>query len=173
MRSYLTPTGYAGFGEISVMNQCGGKSEIVIRKMACSDAADAARLSGELGYPTSVEEMEDRLKHLANMENRAVFAACREARVVAWIDVGIVHHLQSEPYGEIGGLIVSSEYQGCGIGKKLVETAENWIRGRGITKVLVRSQIAREGAHAFYLRQKFSRIKTSAVFTKSLEGANS
>jgi predicted N-acetyltransferase YhbS len=151
------------------MNESNNKSEIVIREITPSDAADAARLSGELGYPTSAEEMERRLQHLASMDNRAVFVACREARVVAWIDVSIVHHLQSEPYGEIGGLIVSSEHQGCGIGKKLVETAESWIAGRGIAKVLVRSQIAREGAHAFYVRQKFSRIKTSAVFMKSLE----
>jgi GNAT superfamily N-acetyltransferase len=88
--------------------------------------------------------------------------------LVGWIDVGIVHHLQSGPFGEIGGLIVSEKYHGCGIGAALVETAEKWIASHNVHKVLVRSQIAREGAHAFYIRQNFSRTKTSAVFTKSI-----
>jgi GNAT superfamily N-acetyltransferase len=149
-------------------NTCRSKPEITIRRMMPSDAADAAELSAELGYPVATEAMRDRLAQFAELENHAVFGACLEGRVIAWIDIGIVYHLQAGPYGEIGGLIVSSEYQGCGIGRKLVETAERWIAGQRITTVLVRSQIAREGAHAFYLRQNFSRVKTSAVFTKSL-----
>lgn len=145
-----------------------GKTEILIRHMMPSDAAEAAQLSAELGYPVAPDMMEARLRQFALLKNHVVFAACLQGHVIAWIDVGIVYHLQSEPYGEIGGLIVSAAYQGCGIGRKLVEAAENWIAGQRILKVLVRSQIAREGAHAFYLRQNFSRLKTSVVFTKSL-----
>jgi GNAT superfamily N-acetyltransferase len=143
--------------------------EITIREMTPADAVDAASLSAELGYPVTTEAMENRLKQFTELEDHAVFAACRQGRVVAWIDVSIAHHLQSEPYGEIGGLIVSSQHQGGGIGKKLVATAEQWIRNRGIANVLVRSQIARERAHAFYLQLNFSRLKTSAVFTKTLD----
>lgn len=145
------------------------RPEIHIRTLLPSDAADAARLSAELGYPVAANIMEERLKLLASMENHAVFAACTQDRLIGWIDVGIVHHLQSEPYGEIGGLIVSEGHQGCGVGKALVLAAENWIRSRQVTKALVRSQIARERAHAFYLSQDFERTKTSAVFTKSLK----
>lgn len=145
-----------------------GKTEILIRHMRLSDAAEAAQLSAELGYPVATDMMEARLRQFALLKNHVVFAACLQDHVIAWIDVGIVHHLQSEPYGEIGGLIVSAAHQGCGIGRKLVEAAENWIAGQRILKVLVRSQIAREGAHAFYLRQNFSPLKTSVVFAKSL-----
>ena len=147
----------------------GHTSEITIRKMIPADARDASELSSELGYPVAAEVMEARLKQLAPVENHAVFAACLQDRVVGWIDVGIVHHLQSQPYGEIGGLIVSAQHQGCGIGATLLATAEQWIASQQVSKMLVRSQIAREGAHAFYLRQNFVRLKTSVVFTKSLE----
>ena len=122
--------------------------EFAIRNMLASDAAG---LSAELGYPVLVTVMEERLRLFSNMRNHAVFAGCIENRAVAWIDVGIVYHLQSEPYGEIGGLVVSSKYQGCGIGRALVETAEKWRASQRIAKVLVRSQIGREGAHAFYV----------------------
>ena len=150
-------------------NHSDQKPEIVIRNLMCSDAAEAAKLSAELGYPVTTEAMAERLRQFATMTSHAVFAASLEGLVVAWIDVSIVHHLQSEPYGEIGGLVVSGEYRGCGIGRKLVEAAEQWIASQKIATVLVRSQIAREGAHAFYLQQNFSRLKTSAVFTKTLE----
>jgi GNAT superfamily N-acetyltransferase len=113
--------------------------------------------------------MEARLRQFASMEHHTVLAACRDGRVVGWVDVGIVHHLQSGAYGEIGGLIVARDYQGRGVGGKLVRAAEEWIVRQNVTKVVVRSRIAREAAHAFYLRQGFSRIKTSAVFEKVLE----
>jgi GNAT superfamily N-acetyltransferase len=144
------------------------ETEIVVRRMLPADAADAAALSAELGYPVAAEVIEARLRRLAELDAHVVYAACVDDRVVGWIDVGIVYHLQSEPYGEIGGLIVSADYQGRGIGHILVRKAEEWVASQSITRVLVRSQIAREGAHNFYLRQNFSRVKTSAVFTKQL-----
>jgi len=145
------------------------EGRIVIREMNPSDAKDAAELSSELGYPASADEMEERLRQFAALGNHVVYAACLEDRVVGWIGVGIVHHLQSQAFGEIDGLIVGSKHQGRGIGRKLVKKAEEWIARRGVARVLVRSRITREGAHAFYLRQNFSRVKTSAVFEKSID----
>jgi GNAT superfamily N-acetyltransferase len=88
--------------------------------------------------------------------------------VVGWIDVSAAHHLQSEPLAEIGGLVVASEARSGGIGRRLVERAEEWAVQRGLKSILVRSQVARAAAHRFYLREGYERIKTSAVFTKKL-----
>ncbi len=140
-----------------------------IRPLLSSDAAEVASLSTELGYPVAAEVMEKRIRLFSTMQSHVVFGACLHHRVIAWIDISIVHHLQSEPCGEIGGLVVSEKYHGCGIGKALVEAAERWIISQGVAQVLVRSQIAREKAHAFYLHLGFSRTKTSAVFMKSIE----
>jgi len=143
--------------------------DIKIRPLLPSDAALAASLSAELGYPVAAEVMERRIRLFSALEKHALFGACLHDQLIAWIDVGIVYHLQAEPYGEIGGLVVSKKHHGSGIGKALVEAAEQWITSQGVTQVLVRSQIAREGVHAFYLRQGFTRTKTSAVFMKSIE----
>ena len=144
------------------------KPHVTIRAVLPADAADAAILSAELGYPVATEDVARRLAQFSSMDNHSVFGAYVQDQLVGWIDIGIVHHLQSEPYGEIGGLIVSEKYHGCGMGAALVETAEKWVASQNIHKLLVRSQIAREGAHAFYIRQKFLRTKTSAVFTKTI-----
>ncbi len=139
-----------------------------IREIAITDADAAARLSGELGYPVSPAAMERRIQRLANLPDHAVYIACTADSVVGWIDVGIVHHLQAEPYGEVGGLVVADGFRSAGIGRQLVLRAEQFARERGVAKMVVRSQIAREAAHRFYLREGYELTKTSAVFSKSL-----
>ena len=144
---------------------------ITIREITPADAGAAAELSGELGYPVSGEAMRERIEAFGATPDHIVFVACTSdpARTVAWIDVSVVHHLQNEPYGEIGGLVVSSDYRNAGIGQKLLGRAEEWIRDeKNIRRVVVRSQISRDAAHRFYLREGYSRWKTSAVFSKDL-----
>jgi hypothetical protein len=111
----IAPDGGIRPVRISMMNaNTSSLDGIVIRKMAPSDASDAAELSLELGYPVPIDVMEARLRRFASMGGHVVYAACLEDRVVGWIDVGIVHHLQSPPYGEIGALIVSVNHRGRG-----------------------------------------------------------
>ena len=141
---------------------------VSIRKISITDAEAAADLSRELGYPASIDEMEQRIRELEHRNDQIVYVACLNDTVVGWIDVGIVRHLQSKTCGEIGGLIVGGQHQGRGIGKMLVRKAEEWVTGQNIQTILVRSQMKREAAHRFYLQQNFSHWKTSLVFTKSL-----
>ncbi len=152
-------------------NSTAVRSSLSIREIAFADVAAVSRLSEELGYPTSVEVVQQRIENLAHLKDHVVYVACVPDAVAGWIDVGITHHLQSEPYGEIGGLVVSSSCRSRGIGAELVARAEQWVAERGITKMLVRSQIAREAAHRFYVREGYAKTKISAVFTKALVGS--
>jgi len=143
--------------------------DLLTREITPADAEAAAKLSEQLGYPASPAEMKQRIETLGRLTDHGIYVACVAGTVVGWIDVGISRHLQSEPRAEIGGLVVSAEVRGRGIGRHLVACAENWARQRGLSGMVVRSQIAREGAHNFYLREGYARTKTSAVFTKTLE----
>ncbi|MBV8550829.1 MAG: GNAT family N-acetyltransferase [Acidobacteriaceae bacterium] len=147
---------------------CDPEDVLVIREVSIDDAGAAAQLSGELGYPASTEVMEQRIRDLANRPDHTVYVACLEDMIVGWIDVGLAYHFQAEPYAEIGGLVVSSNARSNGIGRRLVAQAERWARERGVSRVVVRSRINREGAHRFYEREGYSRVKTSAVFSKIL-----
>jgi GNAT superfamily N-acetyltransferase len=139
-----------------------------IRKVAASDAEAIARLSDELGYPVPISTMEERIRCGAASPDRATYVACIDSAVVGWIDVFLVHHLQSGGSAEIGGLVVSSQYRSAGIGARLVQCAEEWARARGLQRVIVRSRSTREAAHRFYLREGYEQTKTSAVFAKTL-----
>jgi GNAT superfamily N-acetyltransferase len=141
---------------------------VTIREVALDDAAEVAGLSAELGYPTSTEVMTERIRHALSQKNGVVLVSCQDDEVVGWIDVAVAHHLQSGAYAEIGGLVVSDRARNAGIGRKLVAAAERWAAEYGVADMLVRSQVMREAAHRFYLRQGYERIKTSAVFRKRL-----
>jgi len=143
--------------------------DLQIREITLADAPAAAELSGELGYPTSPESMQQRIAALS--ADHAVYVASLTGEVAGWIDVSVTHHLQSDPRAEIGGLVVSSKLRSRGIGRVLVARAEQWALERGLNSVVVRSQIAREDAHSFYLREGYARTKTSAVFTKQPSGS--
>ena len=143
-------------------------SEVSVREIAVADAEIAAGLCGELGYPADPFEIEQRIRRIHTMPDHTVFVACVEQQVAGWIDVGIIQHFQSEPYGEIGGFVIAAGHRSLGIGREVIQRAEEWVAARGVRKILVRSQLVREAAHRFYLREGYAHTKTSAVFMKAL-----
>jgi GNAT superfamily N-acetyltransferase len=143
--------------------------DVVVRRLVAEDASAVAELSDQLGYPGSAEELRKRIESMARSEDRVAFAAVRTTQLVGWIDAAVERHLQAPDTVVIGGLVVRESVRGCGVGKRLCEEVEDWARSRGFRRVRVRSQIKREDAHRFYLRDGYRQVKTSLVFEKSLE----
>jgi predicted N-acetyltransferase YhbS len=141
---------------------------VQIRPIEAEDAEAAAALCTQLGYPTEAPAVLARMRQIAGDANRAVLVACADGAVVGWIDLSVEYHLQSEPAALIGGLVVAEAVRNLGIGGQLSEAGEAWARERGVGRMRVRSNAIRERAHAFYLRDGYSRVKTSAVFEKAL-----
>jgi GNAT superfamily N-acetyltransferase len=106
---------------------------------------------------------------LDSRSEQACFVAELSGEVVAWIDVSLERHLQSEVFGLIGGLVVKDGVRGAGIGRRLCEQAEAWSRQQGAKKIRVTSRSTREAAHRFYLRDGYRQTKISMVFEKPLE----
>jgi predicted N-acetyltransferase YhbS len=144
-------------------------SSVVVRSISRDDAEAVAGLSGQLGYEASVEEVCERIGRLSSCtESQIAFVACLGAEIVGWIEASIMYDLQSPPYSLIGGLVVLEGRRSLGIGRRLCAEVEIWSRRQGVPTLRVTSRIAREGAHRFYLREGFQRVKTSAVFEKML-----
>jgi GNAT superfamily N-acetyltransferase len=139
-----------------------------IRPIQPEDADAAAVLCTQLGYPTDAPAVLARMMQIAGDAHRAVLVACLDDVVVGWIDLSVEYHLQSEPAVLIGGLVVAELARGRGIGRQLCKAAEDWARARGVRRLRVRSNAIRERAQAFYLRDGYARVKTSAVFEKTL-----
>ncbi len=141
---------------------------MTIRLATASDAPALSALSAELGYPVPEDVMADRMRHLEAGNDHAVFVAESDSRVIGWIDIGTVFHLQAGARGEIGGLVVAAGVRSQGVGRQLLARAEQWAKEKGIKKLVVRSNTKRADAHRFYLREKYTETKTQAVFEKKL-----
>jgi GNAT superfamily N-acetyltransferase len=143
-------------------------SLLSIRRLAVDDAEAAAELCSQLGYPNSPDDLRKRIEERARSTDSVAFAAVLEGQIVGWIDAFIEHHLQGSASVVIGGLVVRDGVRGMGIGQRLCVEIEEWARSKSIPLVRVRSQIKREDAHRFYLRDGYRKVKTSLVFEKTV-----
>ena len=139
-----------------------------IRKAVTKDAADIARLAGQLGYSASTQEIETRLVELDSQDHVTLFVALCDQRVIGWIQVMRVSHIMLAPYCEIGGLVIEEEQRSRGAGTKLMEKAEQWAREARLNSVWIRSNVTRLQAHEFYLARGYSLLKDQHVFKKDL-----
>lgn len=142
---------------------------IRVRPPLPSDAPALAALAGELGYPTSTEELLGRLAAIDPTDAAVIVATNAEDRPTGWCQVEL-HRTLVEPLSAlILGLVVAEGHRSVGIGAALLAAAELWARGRGCRRLLVATRITRERAHRFYAREGYQVAKTSYFLTKALD----
>ncbi len=143
--------------------------EIKVRNAIPDDAEAIARLSGELGYPTTAADARRRLFDIKTSNNHAVMVAEDEAgSVVGWIHVFRSRRLGGDPFAELGGLVVTESLRGHGIGRRLVAEAEEWAAQREIATLRIRTRTTRNDARLFYEDLDFVLTKTQVVFERQL-----
>ena len=143
-------------------------SDAEIRRVRLDDAAEMARLSAQLGYPTPPTEMERRLAALLPNERHHITVAASGERLQGWVHVEHRFSLGGGDRAELIGLVVDSSARRGGLGRVLVRAAESWALSRGLSSLTVRSNTAREHSHPFYEALGYSREKTQHVYRKAL-----
>src|SRR5262245_59167751 len=117
-----------------------GRTEI--RGAQLGDAAEMARLSGQLGYPLAVAEMSRRLAVLLPSERHRIAVAASGAAVLGWAHVEHRFSLEGGDRAELMGLVVDPSARRGGLGRALVDAAETWALSRGLSSLVVRSNVA-------------------------------
>ena len=122
-----------------------------IRPATVADSGSIARMITALGYPCSEDRMRARLTALGADKSHAAFVAELDGKVVAMIGAVICRIYEEDaPVGRIIALNVGDGHRRLGLGRALVERAEDWFRARGAAAVLVNSGFQRDDAHSFY-----------------------
>jgi len=145
------------------------KVDVRVRRARSADAKRVAELSGQLGYPATEKQMKGRLREVIEDKDAACFVAeSREGGVIGWIHVGTTPLLEVERRAEVNGLVVDERARSRGAGALLLEAGEKWARGKRCKGMSVRSNVLRERAHGFYLRNGYEHYKTQKAFRKKL-----
>lgn len=143
-------------------------TRVIVRLADIADAPLLATLSAQLGYPADDETIKKRLIGLQQSPEHCVLVAETDGTIVAWVHVHLYRLLESEPMAEIGGLVVDEKSRCCGVGRLLMARAERWAADHGCAAVSLRTNVTRAGAHAFYEKLGFERVKTQHTYRKRL-----
>jgi GNAT superfamily N-acetyltransferase len=138
----------------------------LIRPFIPSDTADMSALMADLGYPSTPEQVAERMRSMSADYYHTLVAEVA-GRVVGFIGVIILPVYEySIPVGWILALSVAEHHRRKGIGKALIAAAEDDLRSRGIEDVRLHSGLQRDDAHEFYTRLEYD--KTGYRFKKRL-----
>ncbi len=143
-------------------------TSIQIRAATVGDAAALARLSSQLGYPAPAQAIVRRLQDIHTHAAGVVMVAEIGGVVAGWAHVLPQRRLEHGVNAELAGLIVDEHRRNAGIGAALLRAAETWARQNGYSELVVRSNIIRERAHRFYLREGYVEKKRQVVFVKDV-----
>ena len=141
---------------------------MIIRKANVQDAHIISRISSDdLGYKCTVELVSGRLINLDD-RREVVFVAENDNIVVGYVHAEVYRLLYYETMVNILGIAVSFDYRRRGVGKSLLEYAENWARELEINMVRLNSGGTRKEAHAFYRAMGYDSVKEQIRFLKNL-----
>ena len=142
------------------------KSRPQIRDAKPSDVPRLVELIHELGHEIDEKAVRTNLAALKKSDETPLVATL-DKKIVGLCGVHrtITIH-RNAPLGRITAMVVAQESQGHGIGRMLVEGAEDWMRKKGCKLVEVTSNDRRTEAHAFYRHMGYER--TSIRFFKKL-----
>jgi len=131
---------------------------ILIRKYTEEDLESVTELMADLGSPSGIEEMKERIRLIELQSNYFTFVATINEKVVGMIGVRQNYtYTSNKVKTQISALVTKKEYQGQGIGKALISFIQDWTRSNGSDFLYLTSGIKEErrNAHEFYKKSGF------------------
>ena len=130
------------------------------------DSVAIAEITAEgLGYDCAPEMIARNIAALDRSHAR-LFVAEIDGGVVGFVEPQVYEAVYFAPLVNILGLAVREACRGLGIGKALMDAAENWAKEIGATGVRLNSGASRTNAHAFYRHIGYTTEKQQIRFLK-------
>ena len=141
---------------------------LVLRKAGVTDVSAITQLSHQLGYEISESGSFSNLEYILNSKYDIVFVAEYENKVVGWIQVSKLIHLETGMFCEIVGLVIDATVRNKGIGRQMVEQAIEWTKANNCKRLVVRSNMIRNDTHRFYTNNGFEEKKEQKIFEMNI-----
>lgn len=125
--------------------------------------AELLAAEGAAGDSASIAQRLSRLPR----EDRILMALEGE-RLLGFAHLRIMRGLAAEETAEVVAIIVRREWRRRGVGRMLVAAAETWARQSGRARLLLRTDVVRTAAHAFYVALGYQESATTIDFVRDL-----
>jgi GNAT superfamily N-acetyltransferase len=135
-----------------------------IRLAEMNDAHAIAELSAQWGYQSTHEKIKYLLNEILHNKDHAIFVLPHKNQMIGWIHGIYSLRVESDPFVEIGGLVVDKDFRRQGSGKLLINKMIEWSLSRNCHLIRVRCNIIRVEANAFYSSIGFNEIKQQKVY---------
>lgn len=124
---------------------------MIIRDATREDVEALAELMGYLGYPTSVQSMQDRFERISAHPSYRTLVAEYDGRVIGMAGLTTGHYYElDESYARISAFVIHPGYRRRGVGHALIQATEQRAASLGVQTVSLGSGTHRPGAHRFY-----------------------
>ena len=124
---------------------------VTIRLATLRDAEVIAPLLGQLGYPTTADELSERIERLADRPDGEVLVAELDGEVVGLAAYQLIDVIERpDPQCRITALVVDDRYRRRGVAYALLHTIEETARDFACFRLEVTSRADRAEALAFY-----------------------
>lgn len=149
-------------------------TRLAVRQAEPGDTHQIAALLTQLGYPSTDDEVTQRLAYWLPDPMSLILIAERAGRVVGCLSLHAIPYLErTGRWARIESLVVDQSTRGRGTGRALVAAAEGAARNWDCLAVEVTSLRTRADAHAFYHRMGYADVcSSSGRFLKALDQAD-
>jgi len=132
--------------------------DVTLRPAREADAEQVASLITELGYPSTAEDVKDRLHGPLNSQTSCCLVAQVDNEVIGMMSMELVPYFPTgSTICRVTSLIVSSRHRSRGVGERLIADAIEFARKHHCSGIEVTSAERRVDAHRFYQRLGFAR----------------
>jgi ribosomal protein S18 acetylase RimI-like enzyme len=138
--------------------------QIDIRQAEMNDVESIAELSEQWGYLSTKEKIGRCLLDITKNNDHVLYVLKKGDQVRGWIHGIYSLRIESDPFVEIGGLVVDKDFRRQGAGKFLVDKIAEWSLFRNCHTIRVRCNIIRKEANAFYCSIGFNEMKQQKVY---------
>lgn len=142
--------------------------EVEIAQASISDAEAIAMINYEMGFKYPANRVAAQLESLLINVSARVFVARMDGNTIGYIHLKPRETLYEVPSIDVMCLAVRKNYQGRGVGLRLLKESENYAKRMGFTKVTVRFNNDFLSVFRFYEKQGFVYEGQEGVFGKEV-----
>ena len=144
----------------------------MLRNITILDAKEIQKISDyELGYDVNLDIVKKQIEKLTKDNNHHIiigFENEQTRKIIGFVHAELYESLYMDTGLNILGLAVNSNFQGQGIGKKLMSSIEDYALKNNISYIRLNSNVRRIEAHKFYESIGYVCDKTQKRLIKKL-----